>query len=159
MSVSTTTHLNFNGEAREALGFYRSVFGGQTMIATYGDLGAPAGSPDAERVVFGQVESDTGFRVMAYDVPTTSPATTLSSGHRASTRRENHTTTLTAEPFFISVRGQSVDEIAAIWDKLAAGATIVADYGPAQWAPAAGMLTDRYGVTWNLDVAAPYAPS
>lgn len=33
------------------------------------------------------------------------------------------------------------------------------DYGPAQWAPASGMLTDRYGVTWNLDVAAQYAPS
>lgn len=102
MSVSTTTHLNFNGEAREALAFYQSVFGGRTTVATYGDLGAPTGSADAERVVFGQVESDTGFRVMAYDVPTTSPSTRLSSGHSASTRRENYTT-LTAEPFFISV--------------------------------------------------------
>ncbi len=34
------------------------------------------------------------------------------------------------------------------------GATVVEPYGPAQWAPASGMLTDRFGVTWILDVAA-----
>ena len=30
----------------------------------------PAGSPDADRVVWGQVTGSTGFHVMAYDVPT-----------------------------------------------------------------------------------------
>ena len=29
-------------------------------------------------------------------------------------------------------------------------------FGPAAFAPAFGMLTDRFGVTWVLDVAAPY---
>jgi PhnB protein len=69
MSITTTTHLNFRGEARAALEFYRSVFGGQVTIATYGDFGMPAEIPGAEKVVFGQVETEDGFRVMAYDIP------------------------------------------------------------------------------------------
>jgi PhnB protein len=69
------------------------------------------------------------------------------------TRRENGVT-LTTEPFFLSVRGETADEVAALWEKLAVGATVVEPYGPAPWAPAFGMLTDRFGVTWILDVGA-----
>ena len=64
--------------------------------------------------------------------------------------------TLTSEPFFLAVRGDTVDEVKALWDRLSAGATIVEAYGPARWAPALGMLTDRFGVTWILDVAAAF---
>jgi len=39
--VSTLAHLNFTGNAREALQFYHSVFGGQMMIATYPSRGCP----------------------------------------------------------------------------------------------------------------------
>ena len=69
MSVSATTHLNFHGEAREALAFYAAAFGGQTTVNTYADFGMPAGLPDSDRVVFGLVSAPNGFSVMAYDVP------------------------------------------------------------------------------------------
>jgi len=150
VSVHTVAHLNFHGEAREALEFYRSVFGGETTIATYGDFGMPEDAPGAHNVVFGQVVGDNGFRVMAYDVPGRSeraPAGT--------TTRENGTT-VTTEKFFLSVRGDSAEEVAALWKGLADGATVIEPYGPAPWAPAFGMLTDRYGITWILDVAAAY---
>jgi hypothetical protein len=58
MSVSATAHLNFRGNAREALMFYHSVFGGQIMIATYADVGVPEDSPNAERAVFAPVGPD-----------------------------------------------------------------------------------------------------
>ncbi|MFD7307148.1 VOC family protein [Promicromonospora sp. NPDC059942] len=155
MSISTVAHLNFHGQARAALELYHSVFGGQLLVTTYGDLGMPAGLPDAGKVVFGQVVADNGFRVMAYDVPgtpTTSEAPAAPAVPARATRRENGTT-ITSEPFFLSVRGESVEEVAALWAGLADGATIVEPYAPAQWAPAFGMLTDRFGVTWVLDVA------
>ena len=69
MSIKTTTHLNFRGDARAALAFYQSVFGGQVTIATYGDFGMPKDVPGAENIVFGQVETADGFSVMAYDIP------------------------------------------------------------------------------------------
>jgi PhnB protein len=150
MSVRTVAHLNFHGEAREALEFYASVFGGAATIATYADFGMPAAAPGADRVVFGQVVADNGFRVMAYDVPTQAGAAPTAAG---TTRRENGVT-LTTEPFFLSVRGETADEVGALWKELAVGATVVEPFGPAQWTPAFGMLTDRFGVTWIVDVAA-----
>ncbi|MER7442827.1 hypothetical protein [Micromonospora avicenniae] len=88
---------------------------------------------------------------MAYDVPSQAPAAAP-----AATTRENGMT-LTGERFFVSVRGETADEVSALWDKLADGAEIIEKFGPSQWAPGFGMLTDRFGVTWILDVAVAYA--
>ncbi|WP_280360872.1 VOC family protein [Nocardia wallacei] len=150
MSVNAVAHLNFHGQARAALAFYQSVFGGQLTIATYGDFGMPAESPDASKVVFGQVVAANGFRVMAYDVP---GQETRAAASAPTTRRENGAT-LTDEPFFLSVRGESIEEVGALWDRLVHNATIIEPFAPAPWAPAFGMLTDRFGITWILDVAA-----
>ncbi len=35
MGIATTTHLNFRGQAREALEFYQSVFGGHLVLVTH----------------------------------------------------------------------------------------------------------------------------
>ncbi|MEV4124387.1 VOC family protein [Nocardia sp. NPDC049707] len=149
MSINSVAHLNFTGNARAALEFYQSVFGGELSMATYGDFGMPEDLPDADKVVFGQVVADSGFRVMAYDVPSQSQL--RPSDDSWSSKRENGTT-LTNAPFFMSVRGESVDEVAAVWNTLSEGATVIEEYGPAPWAPAFGMLSDRFGITWILDV-------
>lgn len=148
MAVHAVAHLNFRGEAREALEFYRSVFGGELRIATYGDFGMPQDAPGADRVVFGQVTGENGFQVMAYDVPGAAAAAPA-----GETTRENGMT-ITTEKFFLSVSGDSVDEVGGFWKKLSEDATVVEAFGPSQWAPAFGMLRDRFGVTWILQVAA-----
>jgi PhnB protein len=153
MTITTTTHLNFRGDARAALEFYQSVFGGEITIATYGDFGMPEGVPGSTNVVFGQVESPDGFRVMAYDIPGQSGGSADKVG---STRRENGTT-ITDQPFFVSVRGTTLAEVEAYWATLSAGATIVEPLAASAWSPGFGMLTDKFGVTWILDVAAEYA--
>ena len=150
MTITTTTHLNFRGDARSALEFYASVFGGQATIATYGDFGMPQGVPGADKVVFGLVESDGGFHVMAYDIPGQAGGSTDAAG---STRRENGTT-ITDQPFFVSVRGETLAEVEGYWAKLSVGATIVEPLAASAWSPGFGMLTDSFGVTWILDVAA-----
>jgi PhnB protein len=88
---------------------------------------------------------------MAYDVPSQAPAAAA-----ATTTTREHGMTLTGERFFVSVRGETADEVSALWDKLSDGADIIEKYGPSQWAPGFGMLTDRFGVTWILDVAVAY---
>ncbi|MGY1651509.1 VOC family protein [Geodermatophilus sp. SYSU D01119] len=154
MTVQTVAHLNFSGQARAALDLYASVFGGRVVAVTYGDAGMPRDLPGADRVVFGQVVGADGFSVMAYDVPGRQAPATEQAAPRAT--RENGTT-LTDQPFFLSVRGETVEEVQALWDRLVVGAAVVEPYGPSAWAPASGMLTDRFGVTWILDVAAPHA--
>ncbi|MCI1018673.1 VOC family protein [Microbacterium sp. C5A9] len=153
MTIATTTHLNFRGTARQALEFYGAVFSGDVTIATYGDLGMPAGAPGADTVVFGQVENAEGFRLMAYDIPGTSEDLVATAG---TTSRENGTT-LTDRTFFQSLRANSLDELTGYWDALADGGSIVEPLAASAWSPGFGMLTDRFGVTWVLDVRAEYA--
>lgn len=134
MSITTTTHLNFRGDARAALEFYQSVFGGDLVAVTYKDAGNVQEESEADQVMWGQVLAANGFHVMAYDVPSALP---YEQG---------------ANPFFVSVRGETVEEVTGYWEKLVDGATIVIPMGPAGWAPAYGMVKDRFGVTWVLDV-------
>ncbi|SEB36361.1 VOC family protein [Microbacterium hydrocarbonoxydans] len=158
MSITTTTHLNFRGTARQALEFYGSVFGGDVTLATYGDFGMPTDAPGADKVVFGQVENAEGLRLMAYDVPgaTEDGAAEDSAATAGTTTRENGIT-LTDRTFFQSLRADSLDELTGYWDALAEGATIVESLAASAWSPGFGMLTDRFGVTWVLDVRAAYA--
>jgi len=134
MSISTVAHINFRGEARAALEFYRAVFGGNLVAVTYADAHAVADPAEADQVMWGQVTSPSGFSVMAYDVPS-----------RLSYARGDRS-------FFMSVRSSDPAEISGYWAALKDGATILADLAPAAWAPLYGMLTDRFGITWVMDV-------
>lgn len=138
MSVDTVTHLNFRGDARAALAFYQSVFGGDIALVTYADAGNVQEPSEADQVMWGQVAADNGFRVMAYDVPASLPWD----------RGEN--------AFFVSVRGETPEEITAYWEKLTDGATVLRPLEPAGWAPLYGMLKDRFGIVWVLDVVVEY---
>lgn len=138
MTVNVTPHLNFRGDARQALEFYQTVFGGELTIASYADMGNT--DPEtADHVTFGQVVADNGFRVMAYDAY---PHLEWDQGK---------------DPFFVSLRGTDPDELRGYWDKLVEGADVRQPIGPSAWAPLYGQLTDRFGVTWVLDTAVEYS--
>jgi PhnB protein len=108
------------------------------MTAAHQDMGHVQDPVDADRIAWGQVVSDHGFRVMAYDVPS---GTAWEPGVNA---------------LFVSLRGKTSEEISAHWAKLSDGAKILPPLGPAPWAMLYGMLMDRFGVVWALDVVAPY---
>ncbi|HWE09249.1 MAG TPA: VOC family protein [Solirubrobacteraceae bacterium] len=141
MSVTTTPHVNFRGQARDALEFYRSVFGGEISLATYADIHAVEEPAQADQVAFGRVDAPNGFSIMAYDVQ---PSKGYDPG-------EN--------PFYITLQGTAGDEIQPLWDALAESATtLLIPLGPAPFAPLYGMLTDRYGVTWIVGADAAQDP-
>lgn len=138
MSVQTVTHINLRGNAREALEFYRSVFGGEIVVVTFRDAHAVQNPDEADQIMWGQVTSPDGFAIMAFDVP--------------SAREWDQGT----ESYFVSVRGSDADEITRYWNGLSTDGTVRQELGPASWGPLYGMVTDRFGVTWVLDVAAEY---
>lgn len=141
MTIKATTHLNFRGDARAALVFYHSVFGGDLTVISYKDAGNVPDPAEADQVMYGQVAAESGFRVMAYDVPSRLP---WKPGEI---------------PFFVSVRGDSADEVSRYWEALSQGATIVTPLAPSFWSPLYGMLKDRFGITWVLDVESNSAAS
>jgi len=141
MSVTTTPHLNFRGDARAALEFYHSVFGGELLLLTNEQTHSTERPEEAQQIKYGQVLGANGFQIMAYDVPASVP---YDQGDGS---------------VFVSVRGDSADEIAQLWATLSVGSTIISDIAPSAFSPAYGMLKDAYGVVWVLDVAVAYEPA
>ena len=134
MTIKTTTHLNFRGQARAALAFYQSVFGGEMMAITYADAHSVTDPAEADQVIWGQVAAKHGFHIMAYDVPS---AMSWNAGEA---------------PFFVSVRGDDADQITLYWEKLSEGSTILQPLGSSGFSPLYGMVKDRFGVTWVMDL-------
>lgn len=132
-------YLNFRGQAKDALGFYHSVFGGELTMSSFAELGMDD-VPEAERglVMHGQLETPAGFTLMASDVPS----------HMDYVAGTNQ--------FSISLSGPSGDdaELRGYWQKLAEGATIVEPLATAPWGASFGMLTDRFGIAWLVNISA-----
>ncbi len=106
------------------------------MINTYADLGMPAEIPGSDKVVFGLVASENGFRVMGYDIP----GLTECGG---ATRREKGTT-VTEQAVFVSISAPTVGELQSHRGALAASL----------WCAGFGLLTDRFGVAWSISTDA-----
>lgn len=150
MSVQTTTHLNFRGDAREALAFYQSVFGGHLVVNTYADFGMPADIPGSDKVVFGLVAAENGFRIMGYDIPGRAEGGIAGGG---ATHRENGAT-VTEQAVFVSISSPTLEELQGYWDAVAVDATIIEPLAASAWSAGFGMVTDRFGVTWSCSVDA-----
>lgn len=136
-TVSAVAHLHFRGQARDALHFYQSVFGGEVTAVTYRDFNQVTNEAEADQLIWGQVVAENGFRIMAYDVPSATP---YNPGQNA---------------FLVAVRAETQEELSAYWDKIANGATITVPLAPAPWAPLFGMLIDRFGTAWSMGAAEP----
>ena len=135
MTITTTAHANFRGQAREALTYYQSVFGGELALATYADIHSAETPETADHIAFGRLTAADGFDLMGYDVQ---PSKGYDPGQNA---------------FYLNLQGTDAHEITARWDRLADNAqAVLIPLGPAPFAPLYGMLTDRYGITWIVGV-------
>jgi len=61
-------YLNFADNARQAMEFYKGVFGGNLTFNTYGEYGAPD-APEADKIMHGMLETDKGLTLMGADNP------------------------------------------------------------------------------------------
>jgi PhnB protein len=134
MSLTVSVHLNFKGNARQALMFYQSVFSGQLSIVTYSDGHDSQAADKPDHVMWGQVLADSGFRIMAYDVQT---AKSWHPGDNA---------------IYVVIEGATEDGIAGYWSNLNVDAEIIQPLRPSTWSPLSGMLKDQFGVVWVLSV-------
>jgi len=128
-------YLNFDGNARDAMEFYKSVFGGELNVMTFGDMGATEHEGQAipaEGVMHAQLESPEGFTLMASDHVGGTPATP--NGH-------------------ISLSGGESDLLHGYFDRLAEGGTVDVPLEKAPWGDEFGQVKDQYGVNWLVNIA------
>ena len=129
-------YINFRDNARQALEFYKEVFGGDLRVNTFGEYGDP-NQPGADGVMHGQLETDSGFTLMASDAP---PGMDVSSG---------------AGNITISLSGDEEQQLRGYWDKLSEGGTVTMPFEKQMWGDLFGMCTDKFGVPWMVDVVQP----
>ncbi|AMY18023.1 MULTISPECIES: glyoxalase/bleomycin resistance/extradiol dioxygenase family protein [Nocardiaceae] len=134
MTIISALHVNLRGNAREALEFYQSVFGGELTAFPYGDTPSGQGPDQADQVAWGEVSTPDGFRIMAYDIQ---DSLEYHPGENA---------------FYSALRSPDADVITAAFTGLSAGATVLVPLGPVGFSPLYGKLVDKFGVVWILDV-------
>jgi PhnB protein len=137
MSSRLNPYLNFNGNARQALEFYASVFGGNLSLNTFAQLGA-ADSPDAERIMHGMLETDAGYTIMGADI---------------TSDMEYHP----MAGFSVSLSGDDADALRGYWDKLSANGTTTMPMQKQVWGDEFGMCVDGFGVSWLVNISPPQA--
>jgi len=131
-------YLSFKDNAREALEFYRSVLGGELDITAFGDMGEamPAAPGEENLVMHGQLVLDDGLMLMAADTP---------SGMDYVAPTAGVTVAYTGGP-------GDHDRISAAFAALAEGGAIGVPFEQAPWGDYFGQLTDRFGISWMMDV-------
>ena len=134
MTSRLNPYLNFNGNARQALEFYTSVFGGDLTLSTFADFGHQ-GSPDAGRIMHGQLETAAGYTIMAADVTSEMPYQAPAG-------------------FAVSLSGDD-DALRGYWDKLSASGTVTMPLAKQSWGDEFGMCTDQFGVPWLVNISPP----
>lgn len=134
MASQLNPYLTFNGNAREAMEFYHSVFGGELKINTFGEFGNPDPAI-ADKVMHAQLTSPKGYLLMASDLGPGMPYTPGT----------NITVSLSGDP------GEGLEEV---WEKLADGGQVNVPFEKQMWGDLFGQLVDRFGTQWMVDVVA-----
>ena len=137
MGSRLNPYISFDGNAREAMEFYRDVLGGELRINTFGEYG-DQDAPGADNVMHAMLETPSGFTLMASDTP---PGMSHNPG-------DNIT---------ISLSGDDADELRAYWDKLASTGQVTMPMEKQMWGDEFGSCVDRFGISWMVDIVPPQA--
>lgn len=134
MTVNLNPYLGFRDNARAAMEFYHSVFGGDLQVSTFGQMQASQDPAEVDKVMHAQLTSEHGLILMASDTPNTMDLTPGSN-------------------FSISLSGDDDPVLRGYWEKLSEGGNVLEPLRVAPWGDAFGMCTDRFGVTWLVNIS------
>jgi PhnB protein len=133
-----TAYLQFDGCCAEALKFYAETLGGNVlMMSLYNEAPPNTDMPPvpAHWVMHGRLQWPGGGMLMGSD----GGPQPYAGVHGAS----------------LSVNCSNVNEGERVFRTLAAGGSVKMPFATTFWSPGFGMLMDRYGVPWMVNVEAP----
>lgn len=126
-------YVNFNGNCRSAMEFYHDLLGGDLDMSTFGDYHMEVDNPlDSSRIMHASLKSPFGT-LMASDI-----LSAMEYGPGSS--------------FNLSVSGDEAEELHDIWDELCAGGTVTMPMEKQMWGDEFGMVTDKFGIHWMVNI-------
>ncbi|MBV8194659.1 MAG: VOC family protein [Candidatus Dormibacteraeota bacterium] len=133
MSAKLHPYLNFRDNARQAMEFYQSVFGGKLNVGTFKELNAAQDPGEEDLVMHASLEGDNGIEFFAADMP-----------ERMHYAPGNN--------FSMSLSGDDEALLTGWFDKLSEGGNVTMPLQKAVWGDTFGMLVDRFGVNWLVNI-------
>ncbi len=130
-------YLNFRGETRAAMEFYSTVFGGELILSTFEELGGVTDPAEKDLIMHSQLVGGLGFVLMAADVPQEMEYQPGINDHS------------------VALTGDEEDVLTGYFEKLSDGATIGQPLTKAPWGASFGMLRDRFGISWLVNISGP----
>lgn len=137
MTTRLNPYITFGGNAREAMEFYQSVFGGELDVSTWGEMpDMPGNSPEMhDKLMHSMLDVGDGITLMGADMPG-------APGPKGS-------------PISVAVSGEDETQLRDWYDKLAEGGEVIEPFMQAPWGDLFGMLNDKFGVNWMVSGASP----
>ena len=129
-------YIHFKDIARDAMEFYKSVFGGELTMSTFKESGVVQEGAYADRIMHAMLIVGPEITLMASDTPPE-----MEYGQRGG--------------MSISLSGEKSDEetLKGYWEKLSNGASVTVPMDTAPWGDTFGMLTDKFGIDWMVNIS------
>ncbi len=129
-----TPYLNFNGNCDEAFAFYHQLFGGEILHrSTFAESPGTEDIPEEFRngIMHIHLQVD-HFGLMGSDAPAN--------------------LFVPAQGLWVSVKADTVEEGQRLFNALAEGGGVTMPFEQTFWSPGFGMVTDRFGTPWMVNV-------
>jgi len=134
MASRLNPYISFADNARQAMEFYRGVFGGELAINTFGEMGGAAPG-DENKIMHAQLETPAGYTLMASDAPAGMPHSEGSS-------------------ISVSLSGDT-DDLRGYFTKLSEGGSVIMPLEKQMWGDEFGMCVDPFGIQWMVNISQP----
>jgi PhnB protein len=128
-------YLGFRDNAKEAMGFYQSVFGGELNMSTFAEYHASEDPAEQDKIMHAMLTTENGMVLMGADTPSSMDYTPGSN-------------------FSVSLSGSGSEEaeLRGYFEKLADGGTVAMPLEKAPWGDTFGMCKDKFGVDWLVNI-------
>jgi len=136
MQSRLNPYIGFKDNAREAMEFYKTVFGGKLEFHTFKEYNASPNPDEDDKIMHSVLEADNGITFMASDTPS-------SMEYKAGSN------------ISMSLSGDNNEELSGYFTKLAEGGIIAMPLDQAPWGDKFGMLVDKFGISWMVNISAP----
>ncbi|WP_394940338.1 VOC family protein [Psychromicrobium sp. YIM B11713] len=134
MTTRLNPYLSFKDNAKEAMEFYQSVFGGELTASTFAEFNAPVEANEANLIMHSQLETAGGLTLMASDTP-------------------SHMEFKPGNTYSVSLSGEDEAELRGYWEKLSDGGIVAMPLEKAPWGDSFGMCNDKFGIAWLVNIS------
>lgn len=134
MPTKLNPYLSFRDNARQAMEFYHTVFGGTLHMQTFKEAHASRDPGDDDKLMHAELVADNGITIMASDTP-------------------NGMEYQQGASISLSLTGDDEAEIRGYFEKLSTGGAVTMPLDRAPWGDIFGMCADQFGIHWLMNVA------